>query len=92
MHQILKVGGLFVIEVPNPESKATSHLNHFFKAYICYFKSLSLIGLLKDNFLLSILKIMMLFFKFVTKYWEDVQKPNNRNSKAVRLAEPRLKH
>ena len=50
MHQILKVGGLFVIEVPNLESKATSPFNHFFKAHICYFTSLSLIGLLKDNF------------------------------------------
>ena len=48
--QLLKVGGLFVKEVPNLEPKATSPFNHFFKAHICYFTSLSFIGFLKDNF------------------------------------------
>ena len=34
VHQILKVGGYFIIEVPNLESKASSPFNHFFKAHI----------------------------------------------------------
>ncbi len=93
VHKILKVGGLFVIEVPNLESKATSPFNHFFKAHICYFTSLSLIGLLKDNFSVEYIEnndvIFLVCRKAIGKMFK---KPYSRDLKAVRLAESRLKH
>ena len=93
VHQILKVGGLFVIEVPNLESKATSPFNHFFKAHICYFTSLSLIGLLKDNFSIKYIEKNDVIFLVCRKaIGKTFKRPNNRDSKAVRLAESRLKH
>ena len=93
VHQLLKVGGLFVIEVPNLESKATSPFNHFFKAHICYFTSLSLIGLLKDNFSVEYIEneddIFLVCQKSNAKKFK---RPSEYNPSAVSLANSRLKY
>ncbi len=93
VHQILKVGGYFVIEVPNLESKATSPFNHFFKAHICYFTSLSLIGLLKDNFSVEYIENEDVIFLVCRKANEKkFERPSDYNSSAVSLANSRLKY
>ena len=93
VHQILKVGGLFVIEVPNLESKATSPFNHFFKAHICYFTSLSLIGLLKDNFSVEYVENEDVIFLVCQKTnAKKFKKPSQYNPSAVSLANSRLKY
>ena len=93
VHQILKVGGCFIIEVPSLESKASSPFNHFFKAHICYFTSLSLIGLLKDNFTIEYLENKNAIFVVCRKSdGKRFEKPSNQNLLAVKLANSRLKH
>ena len=93
VHQILKVGGLFVIEVPNLESKATSPFNHFFKAHICYFTSLSLIGLLKDNFSVEYIENEDVIFLVCQKSnAKKFKRPSEYNPSAVSLANSRLKY
>ena len=93
VYQILKVGGLFVIEVPNLESKATSPFNHFFKAHICYFTSLSLIGLLKDNFSVEYIENKDVIFLVCQKSnAKKFKRPSEYNSSAVSLANSRLKY
>ena len=49
VHQILKLGGLFVLELANLGSKTTSLFNIFFKARTLYFTCLSLIGSLTNS-------------------------------------------
>ena len=67
--------------------------NHFFKAHICYFTSLSLIGLLKDNFSIEYIENNDVIFLVCRKAnGKMFKRPNNRDSKAVRLGESRLKH
>ena len=93
VHQILKVGGLFVIEVPNLESKATSPFNHFFKAHICYFTSLSLIGLIKANFSVEYIENEDVIFLVCRKSdKKKFERPFDYNSSAVSLANSRLKY
>ena len=93
VHQILKVGGLFVIEVPNLESKATSPFNHFFKAHICYFTSLSLIGLLKDNFSVEYIENEDVIFLVCEKSnARKFKRPSEYNPSAVSLGNSRLKY
>ena len=93
VHQILKVGGYFIIEVPNLESKASSPFNHFFKAHICYYTSLSLVGLLKDNFTVEYLENKNVIFVVCRKSnRKKFKKPSNNNFLAVKLANSRLKH
>ena len=93
VHQILKVGGLFVIEVPNLESKATSPFNHFFKAHICYFTSLSLIGMLKDNFSVEYIENEDVIFLVCQKSKaKQFKRPSEYNPSAVSLANSRLKY
>ena len=92
VHQILEVGGYFVIEVPNLESKATSPFNHFFKAHICYFTSLSLIGLLKDNFSVENIENEDVIFLICRKAnAKKFKRPSDYNYSAVSLANSRLK-
>ena len=92
VHQILKVGGYFVIEVPNLESKSTSPFNHFFKAHICYFTSLSLIGLLKDNFSVENIENEDVIFLICRKSnAKKFKRPSDYNYSAVSLANSRLK-
>ncbi len=93
VHQILDARGYFIIEVPNLESKASSPFNHFFKAHICYFTSLSLIGLLKDNFSIEYLENGDVIFVVCRKLnRKKFIKPSNYNLLAVKLAVSRLKH
>lgn len=93
VHQMLDAGGYFIIEVPNLESKASSPFNHFFKAHICYFTSLSLIGLLKDNFSVEYLENADVIFVVCRKSnRKKFKKPSNYNLLAVKLANSRLKH
>jgi len=93
VHQILKVGGLFVIEVPNLESKNTSPFNHFFKAHICYFTSLSLIGLLKDNFSVEYIENEDVIFLICQKSNANkFKRPSEYNPSAVSLSNSRLKY
>ncbi len=93
VHQILEARGYFIIEVPNLESKASSPFNHFFKAHICYFTSLSLIGLLKDNFYVEYLENTDVIFVVCRKSnRKNFKNPSNYNLSAVELADSRLKH
>ena len=93
VHQILKVGGLFVIEVTNLEPKATSAFNHFFKAHICYLKSLSLIGSLKDNFSVEYVENEdVIFLVFQKSNAKKFKRPSEYNPSAVSLANSRLKY
>ena len=93
VHQLLVVGGYFVIVVPNLESKRTSPFNHFFKAHISYFTSLSLTGLLKDNFSIDYLENDDVIFVICRKSnGKTFKRPYNCDLSAVKLANTRLKH
>ena len=93
VYNILEAGGYFIIEVPNLESKASSPFNHFFKAHICYFTSLSLIGLLKDNFSVEYIENTDVIFLVCCKSnRKKFKKPSNFNLLAVKLANSRLKN
>ena len=93
VHQLLKVGGYFVIEVPNLESKATSPFNHFFKAHICYFTTLSLIGILQDNFSVEYIENEDVIFLICRKSnGKKFERPFEYSSSAVSLANARLKY
>ena len=86
------MGGYFVIEVPNLESKSTSPFNHFFKAHICYFTSLSLIGLLKDNFSVEHIENEDVIFLICRKSnAKKFKRPSDYHYSAVSLANSRLK-
>ena len=91
--QILKVGGLFVIEAPNFVSKATSPFNHFFKAYICFLTSLSLIGLLKDKFSVEYIENKdVIFLVFQKSNANKFKRRSEYYPSAVTLANSRCKY
>ena len=91
--QILKVGGMFVIEVPNLEPKGTFPFNQFFKAHICYFTSLSLIGMLNDNFSVEYIENEDVIFLICQKSnAKKFKRPSEYNPSAVSLANSRFKY
>ena len=67
--------------------------NHFFKAHICYFTSLSLIGLLKDNFSVEYIENEDVIFLVCQKSnAKKFKRPSEFNPSAVSLANSRFKY
>nr|WP_166418408.1 class I SAM-dependent methyltransferase [Cochlodiniinecator piscidefendens] len=93
IHALLSDDGVFVVEVPNLESKRSSPTNHYFKAHITYFTSLSLEVLLSGRFKIEFLDNSNVLYAVCRKIASsDASAIPEGNQNAVDLANTRLKN
>lgn len=71
IHGMLAQDGILVIEVPNLESKRSSPTNHFFKAHLNYFTSLSLANILHEYFEIELMENKDVLFAVGKKRMEE---------------------
>lgn len=67
IHSLLKPNGIFVVEIPNLESKRTSPTNTYFKAHISYFTNLALQVLLAGRFKIEVMENTDVLFAICQK-------------------------